>query len=87
LEGFLDGHSALITDLAFALDGRRLASASLDGTVRLWDLETRLTILILDEHAGGIEGLAFSPDGRRLVSANHDGTIRMWDAREVQSKE
>ncbi|MGO9465271.1 MAG: protein kinase domain-containing protein [Isosphaeraceae bacterium] len=83
----LRGHAGEITDLAITPDGNRLASASLDGTVRIWDLKTGLEVLTLDEHAGGVEGLAFSPDGRRLASANHDGTIRIWDARPVAGEQ
>ena len=80
------GHTGEITDVEFTPDGERLATSSLDGTVRIWDVKTGVEVLTLDEHAGGVEGLAFSLDGWRLASANHDGTIRIWDARPIDGE-
>ena len=80
------GHKVEITDVEFTRNGQRIATSSLDGTVRIWDVKTGLEVLTLDEHTGGVEGLGFSPDGWRLASANHDGTIRVWDARPVEGE-
>ena len=64
-----------------AHDGRRLASAGADTTVRLWDAATGNEVHTLRGHAGRVAGVAFSPDGRRLASAGSiDGTVRLWDA-------
>jgi hypothetical protein len=62
-----------------APDARRLASASLDGTIKIWDLETGQDVLTLHGHPE-VFALAFSPDGRRLASGGNDNTIRIWDA-------
>jgi hypothetical protein len=66
--------------VAFSPDGRRLASASYDGTVKLWDADTGQEVLTLRGHSGRVTSVAFSPDGRRLASANDDGTVMLWDA-------
>jgi WD40 repeat protein len=74
------GHMGEVNGLSFSPDGRRLASASQDQTIRLWDVATGQETLVLREHTHRVNAVAFSPDGRRLASASLDGTVRVWDA-------
>jgi WD40 repeat protein len=65
---------------AFSRDGRTLAFAGRDGTVRVWDLARRQPVgEPLRGHEGEVRGVAFSPDGKNLASAGADGTVRLWD--------
>ncbi|CAI7627747.1 unnamed protein product [Penicillium pancosmium] len=81
----LEGHSDPVTSIAWSPDGSRLASASYDETVRIWDPATGQSISTLEGHSNGVASIAWSPDGSRLASGSDDETVRIWDPATGQS--
>ncbi|WP_232830487.1 c-type cytochrome [Oceanicella sp. SM1341] len=72
------GHRGKVMGLALSPDGRHFASASWDGAVGLWDLDTGTRLALVQAGAGAVNAVAFAgPD--RLYSASADGTLRRWE--------
>jgi WD40 repeat protein len=74
----LAGPSGGVNDLAFSPDGSRIAIASVDGLVRLFDAETGALELRLRGSGCAVEGVAFSPDGMKLASTSWCDGVRVW---------
>ena len=75
----LRGHEESVRSAAFSPDGKRIVTASVDRTARIWDAATAKEIAVL-RHDAPAYSAAFSPDGKRIVTASEDKTARIWDA-------
>jgi WD40 repeat protein/tRNA A-37 threonylcarbamoyl transferase component Bud32 len=75
----LKGHNGACSALAFSPDNKRIASAGMDKTVKIWDLDTGKEIHSLAGQRDGVRAMAFSPDGKRLAGGGDDGAIRLWE--------
>jgi WD40 repeat protein len=85
----LKGHKDWILGLAYNKDGTRLASASRDKTVKIWDPAGGKELLTIKDHPREVHAVAFSPDGKWLASTTgqwlkkekkFQGEVRLWDA-------
>jgi WD40 repeat protein len=68
-----------VVAVAFSPDGKLLATADVNGLVRLWEVRDRKQILVCKGHTSWVHAIAFSPDGQYLISGSEDQTLRLWD--------
>ncbi len=76
----LHGHSDVVCGVAYSPDGKHIASASADKTIKVWDSATGQEVLTIQGHRYFVCDVAYSPDGTRIVSGSLDKTVRVWDA-------
>ena len=75
----LSGHTRPIRSVVWNSYADSIATASDDGTVRIWNAASGAQLGILEGHKGPLNSIALSPDGSRLVTASEDHTARLWD--------
>ena len=76
----LKAHTSLLSQVSFSPDGTCLATASLDGTLKVWDRASGEKLLDLGETGKPVRCVAYSPDGKVLASGGEDNRVRLWDA-------
>eukprot|EP00928_Gymnodinium_smaydae_P061991 TRINITY_DN45942_c0_g1_i1.p1 TRINITY_DN45942_c0_g1~~TRINITY_DN45942_c0_g1_i1.p1 ORF type:complete len:394 (-),score=73.89 TRINITY_DN45942_c0_g1_i1:201-1382(-) len=80
----LKGHADTIWKVSYSPDDSLLASASSDGTVRLWEVYNGMPVMILPRrHAAWVSSMAWTPDSARLATGGADCRIILWDAMEA----
>jgi hypothetical protein len=70
-------HQGPVNSAVFSPDGKRILTASSDGTAKLWDAGGKL-LADLNKHKGAVLSAVFSPDGKRILTASSDGTAKVW---------
>ncbi len=83
----LISHIQPVVGVAFSPDSRRLATASADQAIRIWEVASGRLLHTLLGHEGHVLSIAFSPDGQCFASGDVAGVVRLWDARSGQLRQ
>ena len=76
----LQGHTTVVSSVAFSPDGKRALTGSMDHTAKLWDPAIGKDLITFRGHTEPLYGAVFSPDGKRVLTGSYDHTARIWDA-------
>ncbi len=90
LKSILSGHKDKVMKVLFSPDGKTLASQSVDGTAKLWEVSTGKLLHSFEGHKAWVSSMAFSPGGRTLATGGRDNALYVWDTysgRTLQAKE
>ncbi|KAH9830592.1 WD40-repeat-containing domain protein [Rhodofomes roseus] len=76
----MEGHSNVVTSVAFSPTGETVVSGSWDHTIRLWDVETGSHLHTFHGHSNHVMAVVFSPNGQEIASGSLDRTVKVWDS-------
>jgi YD repeat-containing protein len=76
----VSGHSGWVIRVAWDPEGKRIVTASSDGTARIWEVPSGKETHVLTGHTGAVLFAAWDPSGRRIVTTGMDGIARIWEA-------
>lgn len=77
----IEGHSQLMSAVAFSPDSTLLAQGDNNGIVRVWDVHSGHCLSAAQAHSGPVWAIAWSPDGERFATAGDGGAVNLWPAR------
>ena len=80
--GTTTGYNLGVGQISFSPDGKYLATANMDGTPAIWDLDTYRKVMSLVAEMLPPKGIDYSPDGRFLATGGDEGIVRVWDAKQ-----
>jgi WD40 repeat protein len=73
-----EGHTGVVTSVAFSPDSTQVASGSLDRSARVWDISSGEEVKPFQGHTDWVSSLAFSPNRNQVVSGSGDYSVRVW---------
>ena len=76
----LEGHGHSVNSVTFSQDDQKIASGSIDQTIRTWEAVTGKCAQTLKCHGGWVTSVIFSHDDQKIALASAENTIRIWDA-------
>lgn len=79
LKKIFRGHQKGVRSVCSNAQGTQVASASLDGTLRVWDVATATCIFVFSDHKDQVNSVCYRPDGLHIASGSNDATVRIWD--------
>ncbi|MDF5708528.1 MAG: CHAT domain-containing protein, partial [Nostoc sp. S4] len=81
---YLIGHNSSVTSVVFSPDGKTIATASKNNTVKLWDLQGKELTKSILKYDAAVTSVVFSPDSKTIATVSEDNTVKLWD---LQGKE
>ena len=80
----LEGHEHGVWSVAVTPDGKKIVSGSVNGPLKVWDLESGECRATLEGHTSSVPGVAVTPDGKKVVSSSWDKTLKVWSLETAQ---